>query len=159
MHPAYSQNPSDPGLSLMIDAFELQDKNIIEACQNTLSAVMGSDQAIDITIAAIFHLADKQSNLCHWILQEFQSQAACEEVLRGAKDFAVTGLLQKGFQLGQDFSALDSLHLVVNHSAKSALLQQASTADKVFLDSVLTASPGAQPDSETAPPPTNPLEK
>ncbi|MGP1371534.1 MAG: hypothetical protein ACTS3T_01805 [Almyronema sp.] len=155
MHPVYPQNQPDPSLSLMIDAFELQDKVIIEACQNTLSSVIGDEQAIDITIAAIFHLADKQPNLCHWILEEFQSQAACEEVLRGAREFAVTGLLQQGFQPGQDFSAFDALHLMVNQSAKSALMRQASMTDKVFLESVLIGKLDTQTDADTVVVPHN----
>lgn len=124
-------------VALLVDIFKLKNEPLVESCRQTFIALFGYEYTTDVMTAAVFQLAATDSDTCHWTLHTFYELDACLKLIEGALKFAVQKLIGLGFVLGKDFSASADGEILLNHAAKTALLENVSDADWNFLEEIL----------------------
>lgn len=121
---------------LVIDALKLQDQARMASFKDLLTTLLGSEYTMDILTAAVFQLAEIDLDTCRWALHNFYDLELCLGITEGLTLFAAQKLIEKGFILGQDFSATPTGGIVLKKKAKVALMEEISALDCLFLEKV-----------------------
>lgn len=124
-------------VSLTIKLLKFHNKELINACQETLTSLLGSDCTTDIMAAAIFQLLDNDPETLRWSLHNLPELKACSELLQSLIMFAVNKLMEEGFILGKDFSISHKNAVLINKPAQTALMKELIPADRILLKEVL----------------------
>ena len=136
----YNPNDLKPftfDIELVFDALKLQDKALLQSLEYFFTTLLGSEYTKDILTAAMFQIAESDSEACRWALRNFYDLKLHRDVKEAVVRFAVQKLIGKGFILGQDFSVTPNSGIVINKNAKAALLEVTSASEHLFLEEIL----------------------
>lgn len=123
-------------IELVIDAFKLQDKAMLESFKDFFTTLFCPEYTTDILTAAVFQLAETDPENCRWALHNFYDLKLNRDIIEGFVRFATQKLISKGFILGQDFSATKNGGIVIKKNAKAALIEATSASDHIFIEEI-----------------------
>jgi len=123
-------------VELVINALKLQDKARMRSFKDLLTTLLGYEYTTDILTAAVFQLAETDFDTCRWALRNFYDLKLHLHITEGIVMFAAQTLIDKGFVLGQDFSATPDSGILIKKNAKSALMKEISALDCLFLEEI-----------------------
>jgi hypothetical protein len=124
-------------VNLVVDAFQLMNKDLVESCFINLIQQVGFEETMHIMNAAIFQLANTKSKACYWTWKNFPDLEASLDLKEYVVMFAVKILMRKNFVLGKDFSIANDGKILLTEKAKSTLVIEVSSFERVFLEEVL----------------------
>lgn len=104
--------------------------------KDLLTTLLGYEYTTDILTAAVFQLAETDFDTCRWALRNFYDLKLHLHITEGIVMFAAQTLIDKGFVLGQDFSATPDSGILIKKNAKSALMKEISALDCLFLEEI-----------------------
>lgn len=123
-------------IELIIDAFKLQNKAMVESFKDFLTTVFDPEYTTDILTAAVFQLAETDPENCRWALRNLYDLKLHHDIKEGVVRFATQKLISKGFIPGQDFSATQNGEIVINKNALATLMKVTSASDHLFIEQI-----------------------
>jgi hypothetical protein len=124
-------------LKKTINTLKTQDKTLVESCEKTFSALLGSNYTANVFTAAILELSDIDIEAFHWALENISHLKACGYLLEAVNGLTVKKLLKAGFILGTDFSANSQGQILVNEKAKNFLMESNSNTERLLIQKFL----------------------
>lgn len=120
-----------------IEALKLQDKDLVKICEQTLSDLVGKEEATHIMNATMFQLADTFPEICHWAWHNLPQLQVCMDLQEHVCMFAVQKLINNGFILGKDFSTNANGTILVCRDIRVSLMLLCSRSEWKFIKSVV----------------------
>lgn len=120
----------------IMTTLKTQDKLVMEAFKRGISTLVSPECMREVTILAFYQLAEIDRSTCIWALHHYDTQLFLE-LKQNITNYAVRQLLNHGFILGQDFSSLPNLGLLVHPTAKPVLLKDIPPFVSLILQEIL----------------------
>ncbi|WP_026733081.1 hypothetical protein [Fischerella sp. PCC 9605] len=127
----------DLNVELAVDVFKTQDQALLISLKNFLTVLSDPKCLEDVLTAAIYGLSEADPDACRWILSNFSYLEPELDLVKLAKNLALTKLQNQGLVLGQDFRFESSGRLHINEKAKAELMARISPSDRLLLEEIV----------------------
>lgn len=127
----------DLNVELAVDVFKTQDPALVISLKNFLTVLPDPKCVGDVLTAAIYGLSEADPDACRWILSNFSYLEPELDLVKLAKNLALTKLQNQGLVLGQDFRFESSGRLHINEKAKAELMAKISPSDRLLLEEIV----------------------
>ncbi len=125
-------------IEFMINILKAHNKNILESCEKLINNTLGADYTAQIFITVLFELSDLDSNTLDWTMQNLYQLEFYEELLSIVTMSAVKKLTEKGFVMGQDFSASFQGQILIKENVKNVFIESTQDPeDKLLFQQIL----------------------
>lgn len=124
-------------IELAIDVFKARSKALVLSLKDFLTVLPTPKCVEDVLTAAIYLLAERDPDACRWLLRHAYCLEPEIDLVELATKLASTKLQEQGFLLGQDFKFEPKSQLHVTKEAKSRLMIDNSTGDRLLLEEIL----------------------
>jgi hypothetical protein len=125
---------TDHYIELAIDVFKTKKPALVISLKDFLTVLPNPKCVEEVLIAAIYQLAEADSDACRWLLSNsyyLEPEVDLNELMI---NLALTKLDREGFVLGQDFSVEINRKLYISEDAKSRLMIENSVCDQLLLE-------------------------
>jgi hypothetical protein len=124
-------------VALLLKALKLQDKDLVNTHKQTLSSLIGCEEATRVLNAAVSQLIHTCPEICDWTTHNFPELQVCKDLQEHLCLFAVQKLINNGFTLGKDFSTKTNSMVLVCQNIKVSLMLLCSRAEWKLIKSVV----------------------
>lgn len=124
-------------VNLLVNVLKLQDKDLVKLCEQTLSHLVGHEEATHLINAAMFQLAETAPETCYWTWHNFPELQVCMDLKEHVCMFVAQKLINKGFILGKDFSTSVDGEILVSRATRVTLMIDSTPSEWKFIKSVL----------------------
>jgi hypothetical protein len=114
-------------IELVTNILKVHNKSLLESYEKVINNTVGADYTAQIFIAALFELSELDSDTLDWTMQNLYQLEFYEELLSIVTMSAVKKLTEKGFIMGQDFSASFQGQILIKEDVKNVFIE--STKD------------------------------
>lgn len=137
MHRTSSLEEFNLCVTLIVKLLKFQDKELIEACEETLVSLLGSERTADVMTAAVFQLLETEPDSYQWTIHNLSEIKAYQELRQDLIMIAVKKLIEQGFVFGTNFSTTYTNALLVDKETQAALLESLLPTDRILIKEVL----------------------
>lgn len=128
---------TDHYIELALDVFKTKKPSLVISLKDFLTVLPNPKCVEEVLIAAIYQLAEADSDACRWLLSNSDYLEPEVDLNELMINLALTKLDQKGFVLGKDFSVELNSQLHISEEAKSRLMIENSVGDNLLLEEFL----------------------
>lgn len=128
---------TDTHIELAIDVFKTQNPSLLISLKDFLTVLPNPKCVEAVLIAAIYQLAETDSDACRWLLRNSCYLEPEVDLNELTLNVALRKLQQEGFVLGQDFKVELNSRLHISAEAKSRLMIENSECDRLLLEELL----------------------
>ncbi|MBF2067977.1 MAG: hypothetical protein IGS39_26700 [Calothrix sp. C42_A2020_038] len=125
------------GVNLLVNILKLQDKDLVKLCEQTLTYLLGSEEATHMLNAAMFQLVETAPETCYWTWNNFPELQVCMDLKEHVCIFIAQKLIKKGFILGKDFSTNENGEILVSRETRISLMLDSLPSEWRFIKPVL----------------------
>lgn len=130
-------HPTDTHIELAIDVFKTKNLALLASLKDFLTVLPNPKCVEAVLIAAIYQLAEADSDACRWLLRNSYYLEPEVDLTELTLNVALRKLHSEGFVLGQDFSVELNSRLHISAEAKSRLMIENSECDRLLLEELL----------------------
>ena len=124
-------------IELAIDVFKTQNPALVIPLKDFFTVLPNAKCVEEVLIAAIYQLAETDPNACRWLMRNSCYLMPELDLAEVAMTLALTKLQNHGFLLGQDFNFEPNSQLQLSENAKTRLMIENSTCDRLLLEEIL----------------------
>lgn len=124
-------------IELAIDVFKARSKALVLSLKDFLTVLPTPKCVEEVLTVAIYQLAEKDPDACRWLLRHAYCLEPEIDLVELATKLASSKLQEEGFSFGQDFKFEPDSQLPITEKAKSRLMVDHSSGERLLLEEIL----------------------